>query len=366
MGMLKACLRPAVHLAREAVVLSNLVAQTGQGPLVAFLPAYGRHGAALLRIYNVAEALRQRGWRVLVLPPTLTLAQRHRALARARPDAVVMQGARHDLNRPALYPGYRIVFDMDDADFHLPHLEARVRAAMDRVAFVIAGSAYVADWCRAAGATAHVVWTGTPVSRGMRPPQADRPPVVAWAQTRPETYVREAEFVLEVMQRLVRHRPEARLRLYGYEDQDRAFLERFQAAGIATEWLKSCKYSDYLRSFDDVSLGLAPLCPETPFSRGKSFGKVLAYLDAQVPVLATDACEHGRFFAADAPALPNDPDLWADVAARLLGDAALRQEIAEADFQRFQARLSLEAAACRVDNLLRDLLAGSEPFAAAG
>jgi len=32
-----------------------------------------------------------------------------------------------------------------------------------------------------------VVWTGTPVSERPRPPQAGRPPVVAWAQTRPST-----------------------------------------------------------------------------------------------------------------------------------------------------------------------------------
>ena len=117
----------------------------------------------------------------MVVPPTLTLAQRRWLIAAARSDVVVMQGARHALNRPALYPGEQIVLDMDDAGFHLPHLEAPVREAMPQVAAVIAGSAYVADWSRKAGAgRVDVVITGAPVSARPRPPQACRPPVVVW------------------------------------------------------------------------------------------------------------------------------------------------------------------------------------------
>jgi len=118
--------------------------------MAVFLPAYGPEGAALLRIYKVAQNLRDLGWRTLVLPWKLTLAQRHRFLARAAADIVVMQGARHALNRPELYPGQTILFDMDDADFHLPHLAEPIRASMPHVSAVIAGSAYIADWCRAA------------------------------------------------------------------------------------------------------------------------------------------------------------------------------------------------------------------------
>ena len=123
----RSLVRPAVRAARAAPVWGRVgLARRGRGPLAVFLPAYGRHGAARLRIYNVAGALRPLGWRTLVMPWTLTLAQRHRILARARPDVVVMQGSRHALNRPGFYPGYPIVYDIDDADFHLPHLTGPV------------------------------------------------------------------------------------------------------------------------------------------------------------------------------------------------------------------------------------------------
>ncbi|CAN0601711.1 unnamed protein product, partial [Ectocarpus sp. 12 AP-2014] len=88
----------------------------GRGPLVAFFPCEGRKGAALLRCHILADALRARGWRTLVLPSALSLPQRQRFLRAAAPDLVVMQGARHALNRPELYPDFPIVYDMDDAD----------------------------------------------------------------------------------------------------------------------------------------------------------------------------------------------------------------------------------------------------------
>ena len=233
-GFLKALARPALGALRELPVHSGRVLQWGRGPVAVFLPAYGPEGAALLRIYNMAAALRPLGWRTLILPPKLTLGQRHRLLEQLKPDVVVMQGARHPLNRPRLYPGQRIVFDMDDADFHLPHLSTPVRRAMGQVDAVVAGSSYVAEWCARAGASeVHVVWTGGPVSRGFRPAQAVRPPVIAWAQTRPMTYTREADFLREVTTRIAARRPGVTLRLFDYRSgDDPAFAASFHGAGV--------------------------------------------------------------------------------------------------------------------------------------
>ena len=100
-----------------------------------------------------------------------------------------MQGARHPLNRRALYPDYRIVYDMDDADFHLPHLSEPVQRAMGEIDAVISGTQYIANWCHKAGAgEAVAVWAGTPVSTGVRTDPGKCPAVVAWAQTRPMAY----------------------------------------------------------------------------------------------------------------------------------------------------------------------------------
>ena len=114
-------LRALRGLLREAP-LWPAVFRSRPGKAAAFLPSKPRAQSSLLRIYAVAESLRDLGWTTLVLPATLDLAQRRRLLARFAPDVIVMQGARHELNRPALYPGFRIAYDMDDADFHLPKL----------------------------------------------------------------------------------------------------------------------------------------------------------------------------------------------------------------------------------------------------
>ena len=346
---------PLVHGGREGAARAQAMLRTrGRGPRVVFLPAYGRHGAALLRIYNVAAALRGFGWKSVILPSSLNLKQRHRLLASVQPDVVIMQGARHPLNRPELYPEHRVLFDMDDADFHLPHLQDPVRQAMGHVAGVLAGSEYVADWCRTAGAKADVIWTASPVSGRRAVPQAQRLPVVAWAQSRPVNYTAEADWVLEVMRRLSRRCPDVRLRLYDRKAaSDPAFLARFRSAGIKTEWLRSTNYRHYLRSFDDVSLGLAPLSAAAPFSRGKSFGKVLAYLDRRVPVIASDACEHGAFFDAGTGVVSNDMDVWVSQASRLLADPRARQTMADAAFERFEQRLSIGQVCHRIDQVMR-------------
>lgn len=355
---LKSLVRPAVGLVREIPVHTELVRNKGNGPMAVFLPCEGRVGAALLRIYAIAEALRKLGWRTLVVPPRLTLAQRQRLLVRAGPDILVMQGARHHLNRPEFYPDIPIVYDMDDADFHLPHLARAVRNAMAQVEMVTAGSGYIADWCEQAGAPkVQVVWTGTPVSPRANVPQLNRGKVIAWAQTRPHTYQREADFVRKVARGLARHHPGLTLRLFDRQaEDDPGFAQSFAAPGLSVEWVGAAPYETYLAYFDDVALGLAPLCTDAPFSRGKSFGKVLAYLDREVPVLASDAGEHGAFFEPGLGILSNDPAVWVAEGARLLGDGTARATMAIAARTKFTTHLSTLAAAQHCDAIYRNLI----------
>jgi hypothetical protein len=190
---------------------------------------------------------------------------------------------------------------------------------MPAVTAVIAGSRYVADWCRGQGAEAHVVWTGTPVSALPRPAQEARPPVVAWAQGDPVSYVRERAFVEDVMGRVAARRPGTRLRLYGRQPgQGDDILAPFQAMGLSVEWLPAMSYGRFLASLDNVAVGLSPICPENTFSRGKSFGKVLAYLDRGVPVVASDEADHRLFFHAGTGVISNDPEVWAEAVLSLL------------------------------------------------
>jgi glycosyltransferase involved in cell wall biosynthesis len=91
---------------------------------------------------------------------------------------------------------------------------------------------------------------------------------------------------------------------------------------------------------------------ESPFSRGKSFGKVLAYLDARVPVIASAAGEHGAFFTPQTGVVSNDTALWIDAACRLLNDGASREQQAAAAFDAYRQQLSTEAATKRLAHIL--------------
>ncbi|MEO0990993.1 MAG: glycosyltransferase [Pseudomonadota bacterium] len=338
--------RPVMHGLRELPIRMRAIRQ-GRGARIVLLPAYGREGAALLRIYNVAEVLQRRGVDLHVLPPKLTLAGRRRCLAALNPDVVLMQGTRHALNRPALYPDQRIFLDLDDGDFHLPHLAPSVREAMRHVDGVTAGSAYLADWCRQAGARAvHVIWTGAPISQQVRPPQAGRPPVLAWSQTRPMTYTHEAALLRDVIRAVGAAHPGVTLRLYDRcAGDDPAFAQSFEAPGVTVEWFERAGYASYLKSFDDVAIGLAPLVEIDPFCRGKSFGKVLAYLDRQVPVVASDAGEPRAFFTPETGRLCKTGADWRRAIGDLLRDDAARTRLAAAAFTAFRRDLSVEKAA---------------------
>lgn len=341
-----------------------ILAGRGSAPVAVFLPARGvEDGSARLRIHDIARALRPLGWRTLVVPWKLPLDSRRRILAAVRADVLVMQGARHDLNRPGLYPGLPIVYDMDDADFHLAHLAGPVAAAMPQVAGVITGSDYVARWCREQGAQqVQVVWTGTPVSRRLRPPQQGRGDIVAWVQTRPQSYREEAELVRCAMRLVAARRPGVTLRLADrLPDDDPAFADSFRAPGLQVAWQPRTDYARYLAGLDDVAVGLAPLSPDTPFSRGKSFGKVLAYLDRQVPVVASTAGEHPRFFTPDTGRLADTPDAVAEAVLALLADPAARAAQADAAFAAFRARLSIGAAADRVAACLANAMVRPRP-----
>lgn len=355
---LRAIIRSGIRPVREFSHTIQILGQRGADPLVAFLPCEGRRGAALLRCFNMADALKARNWRTITLAPSLTLNQRRRLLRIAKPDLVVMQGSRHFLNRPDYYPDHRILYDLDDADFHLPHLTRPVRAAMPKVSAVISGSEYIANWCQAHGAAqARVVWTGMPVSDRISIPHHDRRPVIAWAQSRPMTYTREAAWVRDVVHAIARQRPGIVLRLFDRQSGDTSeFANSFRAKGVSVEWVKAKPFSDYLTDFDDVSLGFAPLSADTPFSRGKSFGKILSYLDRRVPVFASGTGEPTRFFTSQTGVCSNDPDVWCREALRLLGDVEARQSMADAAYAAFKQQLSSDAVARSMDIELRRFL----------
>jgi hypothetical protein len=274
-----------------------------------------------------------------------------------RPDLVVVQQCRHPLNRAEYLQDWRLILDMDDADFATPAMADALAAVLRRADGAICGSRYVRNWAAGYNPNTTLVWTGGPVSDRDVLPQAQRGPVVTWAQACPLDYPHELAFVERVMLQLLRHRPDVRLRLYGWRwEMDHPSLARMRQAGLPVEVRRFMPYEDFLQSLDDVAVGLCPYVSDG-FVLGKSFGKILGYLDSRVPVLCSDAGDHAVFFDADSGMVrPNDPDQWVASLLALLGDAGLRQTMADAAHRRYLRELSLDAAAAKVDGFLRPLL----------
>lgn len=360
-------------LLREIAFYARAILQRRRGPAVLYFPSQGlEDGASRLRAYAIARDLRALGWRSAVCPKQLGLAARRRAIALLRPDIAVMQTARHALNRPHLLPGVPIVIDLDDADYIDPRSAEPLIAALSQSVGAIAGSRAVARFCRAHVQPVTVIWTGTPPSPGPIASQLGRKPIVTWAASGPVTHHGEADFLRQVLRELVAAKSHFSFRCYSDDGSEayRQMIARLVPDGVEVETFPYLSYEKFLQSLQSVAVGLAPLTDMDGFSSGKSFGKILAYVDCNVPVVTHPVVDHPLFFRDwQNGVMAETPQAWAQAIARLLGDPALRQAMAASARCDLERRLSTETAARLTDKFLRDRLrdrAGSGGALAAG
>ena len=348
------------RVAREAVLYPQI---RGPGRRVMFFPSSGREQSGLLRVYNISDHLNAAGWRSVVVPKHLGLGQRNRLLRLFRPDVVVLQKCRHRLNRIEHFQGQRVVLDIDDADFFDPALTSVMEAAAGGATGVICGSRFIRDWARQFNRNTEVVWTGTPISHGPWPAHADRRKIVTWAQSNPLAYPKEFVFITRLLVSARAQVGPFALRLYGWHaPHDHPSLAPFRDAEIELELRGTLPYDDFVMSLREVAVGLSPVMVQSEFSRGKSFGKVLAYLDAKVPVICSDEADHSEFFDAATGIVSNDFSVWKAGLQMLLTDHTRRQAMADAAHAEFCQRLSTRVAAERVDAFLRKSMAPTPAF----
>lgn len=331
---------------------------------VLFLPCGSRRlGSSNLRAFALAEALRPLGWRAIVVPHRLSLGQRRRVLRSERPDILVIQKGRHPLNWADEYAGaFARVFDLDDADYVRTEWAEQCAFNCRHAHLVTAGSENVAQFCLEFNQRVEVVWTGHPLpaTRAATPPSR-RAPIVAWAQSGSMDYPEEAGIVTEALLKLATsHR--FTFRLYGVAPgrcADAAvFLDPLRRAGVACEVVRHLDSKRFLASLSQVAVGLHVLSARNPFASGKSFGKVLSYASADVPVVASDLYEDPRFFRhGENGLLAGDANDLARHTAALLDTPSLRDQLAQVNYQRFSVEQSIGAIAVQVDRLYRDLLA---------
>lgn len=248
-----------------------------------------------------------------------------------------------------------LVVDLDDAIFHRydrhplrlvrTALGGKIDAVMRRAALVIAGSSYLADRARSAGARrVEVIPTVVDLTRyPAAPPKADADPIVIGWIGSPKTapYLRPVERLLSRMPGI------SCVAIGAREDQ--------VAGGpfLARPWSEATEV-ELLRGLD---IGIMPL-PDEPWTRGKCGYKLIQYMACGLPVVASpvganaDIVRHG-----ETGFLASTEGQWAEALARLVAQAHLRRRMGSAGRQRVQSEFSLQVLAPRLEGLLRSVAA---------
>jgi glycosyltransferase involved in cell wall biosynthesis len=236
----------------------------------------------------------------------------------------------------------RLVYDFDDAIWEPPGTGVHQRGVlfspgryadiMVRSRAVAAGNALLADYARARNEAVFVVPTSYLDLGGDALSRAEAAePVVMWiGNWGNAVYVAAiAAALTEVAQRLP-----FRLLLVGGADIDELVLPGVK---VQRERWNEADERGWLLGSD---IGIMPL-PDTPYERGKCGFKLIQYMSAGLPVVASpvgancavvDAGVTG-FLAADSAA-------WVDALLRLVGDADLRRRMGDAGYQRYRSHYS--------------------------
>ncbi len=246
-----------------------------------------------------------------------------------------------------------LVVDCDDAIFHRYDrhplglvrmaLGDKIDAVMRRADLVIAGSLYLADRARSAGARrVEVIPTVVDLDRypAARPKANAHPVVIGWiGSPRTAPYLHSVERLLSQMPGI------SCVAIGAREDQ--------VAGGpfAARPWSEATEVELLQR----IDIGIMPL-PDEPWTRGKCGYKLIQYMACGLPVVAspvganTDIVRHG-----ETGFLASTEEQWAEALARLVAQADLRRRMGSAGRQGVQAEFSLQVLAPRLEGLLRSV-----------
>jgi hypothetical protein len=338
----------------QAYVLSQQIVQSRDLPCVVFFPDQMYRGSAGdLRACAIAKELRHLNWRTIIVPPWLSLRERLRIIRTERPEFVHIQQSRHPLNRPRFYEQTPCIFDADDADIvnHRDCVEECCRGS----SAVITGNNYLAELFSEFNADVNVIWTGTYIKSVSNALSSERRlPVIAWAQSNPFDYPDEADLVRNILLRLAK-RCRFTFFLFGVRNEAtaEAYLAPIRAAGVAVRAFPPLHYGTFIRTLAGATIGLQPVCVNNMYSRGKSFGKLLAYMAADLAVVASDVLDYPLFYShGQNGMLVKSIDQWVDACQFLIEQPAERERLVNNARKAFLQRLSIATAATMFNKIL--------------
>ena len=331
--------------------------------LIAFVHAVD-DPAGRFRIAQYIPYLEQAGWRVSLRPrrpsrpwntpwtnPLLRAAHRHAGMWLRRVNRLrdIRAASGFDavfLNRDLLEGRFyyedllfrrnaRVIFDFDDAIF-LDGKADHIGRICERAAWVIAGSEYLAAFARKFTASVTVIPTVVdtslyPEDRG-RVLESSGPVRVGWlgsSQSIAQTLFPHVEMLAELQRAL------------GFEfvivSRPRPDLPRHGLRWTYVEWspLVETQIADH---FD---IGIMPLLDE-PFQRGKCGCKLLQYMAAQLPAVASPVGMNAALMGGgDRGFTAVGAADWQAALATLIGDPGLRRRMGHAGRQFVNEHYSL-------------------------
>jgi len=249
-----------------------------------------------------------------------------------------------------------VIYDFDDAVMFQARSPERAHPArlrrfertITRADLVLAGNANLAEHARRSGAR-HVEVIPTGLDTGRYKPKRDYnspgPVRLVWIGSR--STLKQLIVFRPVLEQIGRTVPGIMLRVIADA--------RLEATGLAVEnvpWRLETE-TDLLAESD---IGIAPL-PDTPYTRGKCGFKIVQYMAAGLPVVASpvgvnaDYVRDGRTgFRAQSP------DEWVERVQRLASDSCLREQMGCAGRRRAEAEFDFSVLAPRVCNLVAEAL----------
>lgn len=285
--------------------------------------------------------------------------RRWRELARALPeyDAVLVQRGAYALGPGAVagpierFSG-RVVFDLDDAVFATrPSLEGRpapvhwlygpqqARRILRRADAVVASTPTLAGELRQLGVEPVVLPTILDPSRYPLATQSAATRVIGWAGT--NGGLGYLDPLRDVFADLAR-RQVGELEVVSSQPWD----------GPAS--FRPWQLADESTLFARFAVGIMPL-PDTPYTRSKAGFKLLQYMAAGVPVVASPLGVNRELVErSGAGLLAETPAEWSEALERLLGDVELRRQMAARGRAFVEQHADLDGQAATLAALLTD------------
>lgn len=308
--------------------------------LLCFAKSRGEAASTRQRVTALIKIADQLGWRtrmefVPALPRWNILPQRWgrfvrhwRALAAAGPDTVIL--LQRTLRCPEFYwllklyrPKLRyVISDFDDAVW--THRPADVDFLLQMSDEVWCGSRTAVDYCSARHARVRFVPTTVDTRRFAIPRNEELNPVIGWVGDI-HAHRDNLVFFAGILTQIHRDLPPFTLRLLGVPADDRLLRNAFSDLSSTLElagWIPPGEVPNHIARF---SVGVMPLTSNA-FNAGKSALKLIEYLAAGVPVVASDVGENR--FVVNAPQYgytATTEGEWRSALAELLANADVRR-----------------------------------------